>query len=210
MKKRGLKRRTSVVPDPDYPVRHRTVTTTLTLPSADAEAVAAFQAAALEFNVDNRIKDARRRLPQIVGLPEHAAAAAWLRRAKAYWTDAQNPSRPLALRDIAAGDGKGSGALGALDRFNEAISKGLLRRAIVPNLERDAERQVGASEGGKARAQNRRDELAVRDREIVAKRTRMILDGSEKHDIAGKLAGTEPYRLSASTLRRIFKKAGVS
>jgi hypothetical protein len=203
-----VKRVETVVQDPDFPVKHRTVTTTISLPDADAETVAAFQAAAIEFNVDNQIAAARRRLPQIAGLPEHDAAATWLRRAEDYWNEAQNPSLPLALRDIAAGDGKGSGALGALDRFNEAISKGLLRKVIAPRLARDARRQAGTSEGGKARAQNRREKLADRDKRILDDRVRMLSGRAEPHEIAGKLA--VKYRRNASTIRRIFKKAGVS
>jgi hypothetical protein len=212
MKKRGLKKRVVVVPDPNYPVKYRTVTTTLTLPDADAETVAAFQTALeIEFNVDNQIAAAQRRLSQIARAPEYADAAAFLRMAKDFWRDAQNPSLSVARRDIAAGDGKGSGALGALDRFNEAISKGLLRKVIAPRLARDARRQAGTSEGGKARAQNRREGLeglADRDRRILADRERMLSGGTEPRELAGKLA--TKYRRDASTIRRIFRKAGVS
>jgi hypothetical protein len=144
MKKRGLKKRVSVVPDPHYPVKHRTVTITLTLPGADAEAVATFQAATIEFNIPNRIEAARQRLPQIAGLPEHAAASSWLRRAAACLRDAQNPSLPVEERDKAAGGPLPlhGGAFAALDQFDREMRDGLLRRAIGPSLKRDARLQA--------------------------------------------------------------------
>jgi hypothetical protein len=200
-----VKRVETVVQDSDFPVKHRTVTTTLTLPGVDAEALAAFEATLSELEILNRIQNAHQLLPKIVGYPEHAVAVEWLRRAEDCWNDSQNPLLPVALRDIAAGDGKGSGALGALDWFAQKLLDGLQRKNT-----REARAIIRAyrSEGGKARAQNRREELADRDKRILDDRGRMLSEGAEPHELAGKLAAKSG--LDASTVRRIFKKAGVS
>ena len=201
-----LERVESVVQDPDYPVKHREVKTTITLLGAnkpepiDADKLAAFEADLSEYEIPNRIQNAQQRLPQIVGYPEHDEAATLLRIAEDLERIAQDQSLSWAQRNNA-----GDKAHDALDWFAQKLLDGLRRKNT-----REARMIACAyrSEGGKARAQNRREELADRDKRILDDRGRMLSGGAEPHEIAGKLAAK--YRRDASTIRRIFKKAGVS
>lgn len=140
---------------------------------------------------------ARRRLAFFQGKPDYEKMAAAL--APAFEAiDSTPPDHSLAQADADTVNF-------ALDEFR-ALCEGAATRQISDARAADERRR--RSHGGKARAQNRADQLIDRDNRILADRTRLLSDGTLQHELAGKLTGK--YGLTASTIRKIFKKAGVS